>query len=159
MLTLFVLYLHSGIHFSFLLLPMDASITFFHGWGRRRGSKGIILFSRRVQGLLIFYRILISNLKKNEMSMPPTPPPPPPPTPLPRSTHTGRLNISLREVLNNNVPGEVLLTKQSTVKSLIKIHDWYWHDFNNTCFEQNLVIIYMQGKLPWWFRIQYMWSR
>lgn len=43
--------------------------------------------------------------------------------PLPRSTHTNRLNISLREVLNNNVPGEVLLTKQSTVKSLIKIHD------------------------------------
>lgn len=81
--------------------------------------------------------------------------------PLPRSTHTSRLNISLRKVLNtcNNVPGEVLLTKQSTVKSLIKIHDWYWHDFNYTCFEQNLVIIYMQRKLPWWFRIQYMWSR
>lgn len=59
------------------------------------------------------------------MSMPPTPPPPPhlPRHPFPRSTHTGRLNISLREVLNNNVPGEVLLTKQSTVKSLIKIHD------------------------------------
>lgn len=42
--------------------------------------------------------------------------------PLPRSTHTNRLNISLREVLNNNVPGEVLFTKQSIVKSLIKIY-------------------------------------
>lgn len=54
------------------------------------------------------------------MSMPPDTPPP---LHLPRPTHTSRLNTSLREVLNNDVPGEVLLTKQSTVKSLIKIHD------------------------------------